>query len=145
MFDKYKQKIKQYKFHGHSLAWYLRLVKRRVIYIWLAVLIVRFFTSVPVVDARLILFTGFFSYTVEFIGYISLARFVKRKSEIDKTSAVILSGIVGGMVGSGVALVEILWYHNLWSLLQLILHPLISAGLAGAIMAIYLLGRTNNN
>ena len=145
IFDKNKKKIGQYELFGHSFAWYFQLVKRRVIYIWLAVLIVRFFTAVPIVDARLIFFTGFFSYGVEFIGYVLLVRFLKKKSDIDQVSAIVLSGVVGSMVGSGVALVEILWYHNLWSLWQLILHPLISASLAGAIATIYLVGRKNNN
>ena len=135
----------QHRFYGHSVTWYLHLVKRRVIYTWLIVLLVRFFTSVPLVDMRLMIFTGLFSYLVEMVSYIFLALALVGLLEVKRAEAVLAAAIGGGLVGLGVALVEVFWYHNLWSFLQLIIHPLLSAFLASAVMMIIFVFKRNNN
>jgi len=134
----------QHRFYGHSVAWYLHLVKKRVIYTWLTVLLVRFFTSVPLVDMRLMVFTGLFSYLVETVSYVFLALMLVKLREVKKGGAVLAAAIAGGLVGGGVAIVEIFWYHNLWSLFQIVAHPLLSAFLASTVMMVIFVFRNNN-
>ncbi len=135
----------QYRFFGHPVVWYLHLIKRRVIYTWLAVLLVRFFTSVPLVDMRLMIFTGLFSYLAEMVSYVFLALALVRLTKVKRAEAALAAAIAGALVGWGVAIVEIFWYHNLWSLLQIIIHPLLSAFLASTVMMIIFIFKRNNN
>lgn len=121
-----KEKLAQEKEKNNlSFAWYLSIIKKSILYLVMIELLAYFFSTVPLIKDFILNNLLDYLLIIDLFVFIWLTFTIKR--HLGATSLVAIKAVImtGLLVGFFRALFKIFWFSESWTLINIIVEPLI--------------------